>query len=585
MARPPSTIEKLTKWCRRNPAVASLSGLAVLLLTLVAVSTSIGFAKTNKALQSAREERTRTEIEKRRVEVEREKAEQTLGISLQALDRVYKRFAPERLGQQTASTIEGIDGEQLSISTPPMLSKETASLLEDVLSFYDQFAQQDSASLLLKKEAAKANRRVGDIHQQLGDYKKSTMAYMNAIAMYMKIGNSELELAKIETALGEVHRKLNERGNARQSFLNAVGLLEPLAASTTASEEAKFELARTLYLISKRRLHAPDQRFRNKPGGPPPDGPPRSRGDRRPPPPPPGARRGPHDGRPKGPKGSKGPNGPPMHPEDLAYLERAVAILEDLSRNDSAYPEYRFLLALCYREKEDFTPESGHTQSIGLLQKLCEQYPQIPQYRYELGVTLAEVPVHDFRDANISDSIDSLHLSLQHLNKLTRSHPNIPSYTESCAHTHHKLGSLLKRVAVESEDTPNEKLADSARHLRMAVRLQRTQCEQFPESKSERIWLARMRDNLANCLRLQNQLEPALSVIEESIAESSSFTNGDNSGNGNNVPAIHMLIVQHETRAEILDDLDRYEDAKIARREANDLREHLPPPPPKNSRR
>ncbi len=562
-ARPPSALETFTKWCRRNPAIASLSGIAALLLTLVAVSTSIGYARTNAALKREHEERTRTEIEKRRVEVAKLQAEETLGISLQALDRVYKRFAPERLSQKSSITMEGIDGQQLSVSSQPMLSRETAALLEDVLSFYDQFAQQDIDSDLLKKEAAKANRRVGDIHRQLGDFEKSTTAYLVAISMYTDIGDSELELARIENALGEVHRKKKEHGKARASFFNALDLLDPLLAKSADANEAKFETARTLYLLAKRRPHDPRQRFRKPQGRPEaPGGPPH--GDRRPPPP--------H--RPGGP--GPPPNGPhngppPIHPDDAKHLGRAVAILEELTSNDSVHPEHQFLLSLCYREQANQKPGSDKQQSIDVLVKLCEQYPHVPEYRFELGVTLAEVPVHDFHGTDISDSIDRLRLSLQQLNLLTQSHPNIPRYIESAAHTHHKLGTLLRRVARESSSNRKANIADALRHLRMAVRLQKSQSVQFPESVAEQIWLARMRDNLASCLCGENSKE-ALELIENSIKESIHLL----SGAGDNVPATHILIGQYETQAEILDDLNRDEEADVARREANDLRHFLP---------
>ncbi len=576
MARPPSAFETFVKWCRRNPAIASLSGVAALLLTLVAVSTSIGYARTDAALKREYEERTRTEIEKRLVEFEKKKAEQTLGISLQALDRVYKRFAPDRMSQPTSITMEGIDGEQLTIAPQPMLSKETAVLLEDVLSFYDQFAQQDSGSMLLKTEAAKANRRVGDIHRQLGDYEKSTMAYLSAIAMYMDIGNSDLELAKIESSLGEVHRQTQEHRNATQSFLNAKELLEPLLDSSSDSEEAKFELARTLYLMAKPKPHDPGQHFARAEND-------SQRGDRRPPAsrqggrgarlggrqPPPGPRNGPRDGP------------PPRNPQDLEEQLRAISLLEELNLNDLAHPEYRFLLALCFREKAELEGEDNEQQSIYVLEKLCEQFPQVPEYRYELGVTLAEVPMNNMGKSNVEESIRRLRASLQQLNSLTQSHPNIPRYVEACAHTHHKLGTVLRKFGDEPNSTRAASMAEAERHLRVAVRLQQSQCNQFPESISEKTWLARMRDNLAQCLLEGNQPMAALSMIDDSIAESSATATGD----GDRVPVIHVLIGQHNTRADILDELGRNDDARASRREANDLREYLPPRGPRGGRR
>jgi len=547
-ARPPSALETFTKWCRRNPAVAGLSGFAALLLTLVAVLTSIGYARTDAALKRETELRLSTVVEKQRVEIEKQKAEQTLGISLQALDRVYKRFAPDRIGQQSSVTMAGIDGEQLAISSQPMLSKETAVLLEDVLMFYDQFAQQNSDNLDLKKEAAKANRRVGDIHRQLGDFAESTTAYVTAIAMYEEIGDSDLELARIRNALGEVHRNQNEHEKSRDSFFSALELLEPLTTKTSSADEARFETARTLYLLAKRRQNDPVRGSRG------PDRPPR---DGRPP----------REDRPPPPRPSR------KNPEDIAHIERAVTILEELTRRDSTFPEYQFLLALCYREKSEQETGDDHQRSIDVLVKLCEQYPQVPEYQYELGVTLAEIPMYRIRGTELPDAITSLRLSLQRLNLLTQSHPNIPRYIEAAAHSHHKMGELLLKFEDDSTGLRNGNMEEAKKHLRMAVRLQKSQCDQFPESASEQIWLARMRDNLAISLR-GDEPKAALELIEKSITESMRFV----TGNDDSIPAVHVLIVQYETEAEILDDLGRHEGADKARREARTLREFLPPP-------
>ena len=46
--------ERSGRWCRRNPVVASPSVTAAMLLLLVAVTASIGYARTSQALAGER---------------------------------------------------------------------------------------------------------------------------------------------------------------------------------------------------------------------------------------------------------------------------------------------------------------------------------------------------------------------------------------------------------------------------------------------------------------------------------------------------------------------------------------------------
>ena len=57
-ARPVSILERLWRWCRRNPAVAVPSCAATVFLIAIAVVATIGSVRTNRALERARAGRT-----------------------------------------------------------------------------------------------------------------------------------------------------------------------------------------------------------------------------------------------------------------------------------------------------------------------------------------------------------------------------------------------------------------------------------------------------------------------------------------------------------------------------------------------
>ncbi|MEM8736387.1 MAG: tetratricopeptide repeat-containing protein kinase family protein, partial [Planctomycetota bacterium] len=563
-ARPPRAFEVFAKWCRRNPAIAGLSGFAALLLTLVAVTTSVGYLRIENAFRREQEERTRTEVAKREAEIEQQKAEQTLAVSLEALDRVYKRFAPDRVEASSSTTLEGLDGEQLTVSSQAMLSRETASLLEDVLSFYDQFAQQDTESALLKREAAKANRRVGDIHFQLGDYEKSIQAYDKSADMYKAIGDAKLEIARIQTALGDVFHEMQDEDLSKSSYIHAKRLLNESSQSDPDSPDVKYELARTLYRLSRRKRPDPE-RHRIEPRGddfrgPPPLG-------------------GPLFGnRPPRFDGPGSPNGPPRPNDFSPERSQAIELLEELRSAWPDHPEYQFLLAMCYRDQR--RPDQagdGDTNAIELLEELCQQHPNVADYRFELAETLSRVPVHGKSLEKSSQFIGRLREAMSILDSLIVSHPNIPQYLKAKAHTLHKLGTLLKRISNDHNTSRREKLEEAIEALREAVEAQRAIHNQFPDSSADLLWLARMQENLAECLLQNNRPEKALDIIEQSIANVAAIPTNEDKDNRSAV--LHTSIIQQRAYADILDRLKLKGEADAARKKANEFRQQLPPPP------
>ena len=119
-------MERLGRWCRRNKRLASLAGTSLFLLVLVAVVASVGYVRTKRALHGEA--------------LQRAKAEANAGLAIEALDRIFERLSPTRM--LTLPQIEGRSGEFVEVPSSPILSKEAAALLEEMLPFYDRLAQQ-----------------------------------------------------------------------------------------------------------------------------------------------------------------------------------------------------------------------------------------------------------------------------------------------------------------------------------------------------------------------------------------------------------------------------------------------------------
>jgi serine/threonine protein kinase len=164
-ARRTTPAERLWRWCRRNPAVALLT--AALVLVFLG-----GFAGVVWKWQEAEAEGRRAEKNLRRAEAESRRAEKNEQLSLKALEDIFELFARGEAGPG------GRGGPARRFDSP-----EDIALLQTILKFYDQFARENATNAKLRREAALAYRRVGDIEQRFGQRAKASAAYRRAAAI------------------------------------------------------------------------------------------------------------------------------------------------------------------------------------------------------------------------------------------------------------------------------------------------------------------------------------------------------------------------------------------------------------------
>jgi serine/threonine protein kinase/tetratricopeptide (TPR) repeat protein len=165
-ARRSSWVYRGWRWCHRNPTVALLSLSTVTALVLAAVVGWVGYARTQRALTA--EAARLDEAERARADVERASAklEANLRLSLDAFESLFDATGGD----------EPRGGERV----PGAEAAERVAVLESVLAFYDRFAEQNATNPRLQFEAAKAHRRVGQVHRRLGRWDKSEVAFRRA---------------------------------------------------------------------------------------------------------------------------------------------------------------------------------------------------------------------------------------------------------------------------------------------------------------------------------------------------------------------------------------------------------------------
>ncbi|HSQ56347.1 MAG TPA: serine/threonine-protein kinase, partial [Gemmata sp.] len=294
-ARRQSAISRGWRWCRRNPAVAALSANMVAALLLAGVVGWIGYVKTKRALDA--EARQLTEAQQARTEAVQasEKLEANLRMSLESFEAVFEaaggnsRFGGPGFHIPRGGPGGGPDGPK---GTPgsvffggpfmplPLLpggpkagpgggglfgpgpEDRAAAMLEEVLKFYDKFAERNETNPRLQLDAARASRRTGELHVMRGNAEKAAASFCRAEHLLENLcrkspDNADVRAELIETYLHappevfpdheallllaiQSARQLTEppRPNLPGSLLFKLGYLRERAGNRTEAEQA-----------------------------------------------------------------------------------------------------------------------------------------------------------------------------------------------------------------------------------------------------------------------------------------------------------------------------------------------------------
>jgi serine/threonine protein kinase len=597
-ARPFSSLERLWRWARRNRAVAALAASTLVLLAAVAAVASVGYVRTARA--NADEQ------------TQRKKAEETTSLAVEALDSIFQQFAADRTAPASAALV--VDSEQtITLPAQPVLSQEAAAILEQMLAFYDRLAEQGGDDAKLRRKTADANRRVGDIRQRLGHYEQARAAYTHAIELFARLADARAdqedlrsEIARTQNELGNVYSAMQKPEAAQRAHLEALAMLTAAPAESSILPDRQYELARTYYFLGTRPDGLP---------GPPPPKPAAGAEPRGGPPAGPGGflfdPRGP---RPRGlastpapenedqwrkaitlwqqlvdddapwPSPARGPRtvavappGPPLpfppgdRPGNEDYRQRAVDLLERLVAEHPGVPDYRQLLARCYREAPPsaaglapLSQQDPWYKAAQILEKLVKEHPEVADYRYDLSETYAMLADPGPRGPDTPDpaarqrSAAMLAKALAYSEQLVAEHPNIPEYAVSLVNIRLRLIPTLRETD----------LARAEANLRKALEVQSSLARRFPTNSFYRFWMAVIQESLGGLLLEDGRLSEARSALEDCIASFQEVLRTDaNAGHLRGIVAKNYLSL-----AEVLRRMGQEQAAEEAADHARELR-------------
>lgn len=502
-ARRVGPAERLWRFSRRNPAIASLS--SVLLLVVLASFAAISW-KWREA-----------EIEKQRAQDENYRAETNLSLALDSMDQILERFASTWMAHPTAPESE--DGE-VDAQFRMVVSDSTAAILQDALKFYDQFAGQNAENPRLQRDTAVAHRRVGDIHERLGQYGEAESAYRRAVEILEEQSRQfprDADLAALTAAtlneLGLVLKTVGRYEDARDHFDRARQILSEELERSPQWPQCRYELARThsnlggvLWRLREREAGAQSHR-------------------------------------------------------------RAIDLLEELAKKPAEKVEYRLALARAYRGYYPFAAygkRGGDTawfrsEAISILDQLVKDFPRVPDYQCELSETLATTRSRSRKPEDLPELEPQLRRAVDLARRIRDEYPAIPRYRAALGRSLQGLGSLLRRTMRAEEAEPL---------YQEGVTLYQSLSEEFPAVLAYQFYLAMAMHAHGDVLRDLGRLGDSRQVLEQGIRRQQTYlTSQPETRFGRSV-----LARQHESLAETLSQLGEDQEAARAAREAEQIR-------------
>jgi serine/threonine protein kinase len=474
--------ELLWRWCRRNPALATMTTTAILLLVAITVISIVAWVHTAAANRAAAAANRDMEKALAAETAQREHAASTARLALDALNRTYERFAPARL------VVTPVAAKEAGTDLPPQpaLPAGAEPLLEDLLHTYEQIAHSGSELPHLHIQAAEAHHRIGDICQRLGRFEAAVAAYRTAIALYTppEDEGARIKLARAYNDRGRVLRLLQQSEAARQMHQQAIEVLGDASPELASRPECRYELAHSYYLLGLR-----EQVFS-----------PRGFGTRRPPPP------------------GQAPATRPTQPNGDAPGQRAVVLLAQLVQDFPNVPEYRHLLACCYRDvplsppiQAPATGTDYMDRAVELMRQLVKDCPDVPDYRFELCETL----VLSGRPGRRTDSegparrTATLEEAVARSRELIGQYANVPEYVAAHARYLDLLGNVYARAG---------KFEEGAKLQRKAVAILQRVVQHYPDVVFYGYSLSWMERSLSRALRELGQPTEARMQLESAAA-------------------------------------------------------------------
>ncbi len=461
-ARRSTAFQKFVRWCRRNPRLAGVTGIAIVSLLAATAASSVGFAMTSAA--------------NKRAIAALAQSKQTVGLALQSLDGVVDivSIPASAMGEMD---IGEIDSSQFLLTPSP----HAASVLENIQPLYERLANQAPTRPDIVRQMIEASVRLSQIAQQLGQ-NSAAIATLNQSVEVLEtrselagLTNNEKQtlMAHLQNELGKVYALELDYENSDEAYAAAIQSVEAVA---DPDDPLKMQLAFALVSLGD----PPPQRHRDQ---------------------------------------TKLPVESRIARERLSAAKTILSELAPSPRDASevAVLRARIHLADSRRAKRPVIRQSEYLSATEILRERLAQAPNDSRVRFALVEVLSSVNLRrQFGSKRlIREADDRLHEALSELQPLRSINPKTQLFAVSEVHILHKLSSLARLdgdVMLEQD------------RLETAIAIQSSLVDASPDSMPHRCWRALLYRSLAELHRRQGDTEAEREAVSAAVADLDAIT-------------------------------------------------------------
>ncbi len=414
-AGPPSAAYRLRKFVRRNRG-------QVIAAALVLFAMLAGVAGTTVGLIRAEHERRRAIANENRAmeaaDAERQARER------EADERARAESARDRTRQALDAMTSAITGD--SLTTQHEVSADQKRFLNEVLTYYREFAGDTAGGEPARARTAAAAFRVGLIEYRLGRPEQAVAAFQTACAGYSALSTEfpasteyRRQLAGSLNNLGILLAELGKRAEAETQFRQGLAIQEKLAADFDGMAAYRKDVA-----LSHNNLGFLLAGFGKA-------------------------------------------------TDALEQYRRAVAIQQKLVSDAPAAPAYRKDLARSHNNLGNVLADLGkrseaevqHRIALAIQEKLAAEHPGSPEIRQDLGKSHNSWGYLLGLIGKAGDAQEQYRRALAIEDKLVVEFPGVPAYRLDLALSHTSLGNLLEGIGnrLEAEEHHHKALAIAAK--------------------------------------------------------------------------------------------------------------------------
>jgi serine/threonine-protein kinase len=195
LARPVGNVERVWRWCRRQPALASASGLAAAALVAVVVGSILFAFREARHAEELSYEQAQTQAALKEARRQTRTAERQQALAEESF----------RQAHQAVNDCVKVSNK---LEKAPYLQPLRKELLEAALRYYQTFLEQRDQDPKLRKELADTHRRVGDINSAIDSQTRALQAFQKSLEVYEDLLRENPADVRVQEEAAQIRHRL-----------------------------------------------------------------------------------------------------------------------------------------------------------------------------------------------------------------------------------------------------------------------------------------------------------------------------------------------------------------------------------------